>query len=713
MNVIVVGGGIGGMAAALALERRGITVTVLEQAPQLSEVGAGLWLTANAVKVLRHLGVEALVRRRAVEVEGQSYLGFDDGRLLMHTALGSQAEQRYGAPSYFVHRADLLAALHSSLVRTEVRLGAQVVEVQRSADSATVRLESGEHLTADLLIGADGLKSVVREHLFGPQDPRFSDRISWRAVFPYERISHVGLEPNRQHCWFGQGRSTVCYPLRNSRLYNFVGFVPTEEMTRESWTLSGDVAGLRDSFRGACPQLTAIVDAIDEAFVTGLHFRNPLASWHADRVTLLGDAAHPTLPTVGQGATMALEDAVTLAACLSTDDGIAAALARYEVPRIARTSRVLEISRANSHIMNLVEPDHVRARDARFKGFQSIDPVGRAMYEWLWGHDAAADAGRTAAGVVRESGGAIHRERPEARRAVDLWRSVLTPEDRAGGWPGERAAYDRFWSSAFPAPSDVRVQQLGTVRGAFVTGPDGDHGPAVLHLHGGGYVMGSAAASLELTTRLARTIDGCVLTPEYRLAPEHAAPAALMDALAAYRWLLDAGRRSEDIVLFGECAGGGLAIALAVAAKEAGLPQPGGIHVVSPLCDLTLNAHSIDASKGDDPWLDRERLTWMAASNIQTNDPRDWRISPIHADLSGLAPILIHYAADEAVADDAVMMAERARAAGVDVTLLRVEDSVHSFVLFPFLPEAGAALEQTARFLGRTRDLLPLSADDE
>jgi salicylate hydroxylase len=211
--------------------------------------------------------------------------------------------------------------------------------------------------------------------------------------------------------------------------------------------------------------------------------------------------------------------------------------------------------------------------------------------------------------------------------------------------------------------------------------------PVVAYAHGGGWVMGTLDGFDTTCRALANAAGALIASIDYRLAPEHPFPAALEDVLAAYRSVLGA-----RVVVTGECAGGGLAIALAVAARDEGLALPDAIDVVSPFCDLTLSGASIDAPAGPDPWMNRHRLRGMAASYIHGADPADPRISPLFADLRGLPPLTIRAAAGEALADDARRLAEAARAADVDVSLELVEDSVHSFVLFGFLPEAQAAL---------------------
>ncbi|MGH2849803.1 MAG: alpha/beta hydrolase, partial [Solirubrobacteraceae bacterium] len=292
-------------------------------------------------------------------------------------------------------------------------------------------------------------------------------------------------------------------------------------------------------------------------------------------------------------------------------------------------------------------------------------------------------------------------ERPQARRAFELWRAALTLEDRSGLWRGERAGYERFMLEHCAAPADLGVEPVrdGEVAGLLVTPAEADPAsPVVLHLHGGGFVFGSAATSVALTGRLAREVGGRGLTIDYRLAPEHAFPAALEDALAAYRWLRE---RYPDapILVSGECAGGGLAISLAVSLRAAGEPGPSGIHVVSPFCDLTITSPSSLASPATDPWLNRNALFGLAGSYIDDADPANPLISPVHADLSDLPPLYIAAAAGEALRDDATRLAAAARDAGTPVTFDLVEDTIHSFVVFDFLPESRAAIAHAAELL--------------
>jgi salicylate hydroxylase len=395
------------------------------------------------------------------------------------------------------------------------------------------------------------------------------------------------------------------------------------------------------------------------------------------------------------GAAMALEDAVVLARCLERHDGHgAAAFAEYASRRMARTRRMLVASRNNLAFFN--EPDSVQmgARNGRAVGMQRLDPVGETITGWLYVYDAAAPETAAAPEPPR-----LRRE--EARRAADLWRSALTLEDRAGVWRGERAGYARFLLHVCPSPEGVEAEPLacGGVAALRVVPPGGDAGgPVVLHLHGGGYVLGSARASVELAARIARKVGGWVLVPDYRLAPENPFPAALDDSLTAYRWLVEQGVRG--IALSGECAGGALAVSLAARLRDAGEPLPVAIHAVSPFCDLTVSGASAGAAA--DSWFNRDVLRLYAASYLHDADPLAPLVSPVHADLRRLPPLLIHAAAGEALLGDAHALARAAEEAEVDVTLRVVDDSVHSFVLFDFLPEASEALDEFATLLSAT-----------
>ena len=706
MHVAIVGAGIAGLATALTLLREGIDVTVLERTAALQGEGAGIQLASNGMKVLNRLGLEAPIAAVSSRPERVDYVDLESGRLLISRPLGDEALARYGAPAYQIHRGDLLDVLVGALPAGIIRTGARVVAVEQDDESATVRLESGEIIRADAVVGADGIHSTLREALFGRQDTRFANLLSWRALIPAERLGDAGLAANGSYAWAGPGRTVVAYWVRPGEVFNFVGTVPADEVRRESWSEAGDVSELRESFRGAEPRLLEIVRQVEAPFITGLYFRDPLEHWSAGRITLLGDAAHTMLPFLAQGGCQGIEDGQVLARCLARHGagGIPAALTEYEQRRRPRTMRVQSAARAAVRQLHEPDPARIRARNGQWAGTAKLDPVSEATWGWLYRYDAVQEADvplDQVQGMAAVFEG-VRMQRPVAQEAFDLRLKAFTPEDTARGVDGLREGYDRFLSGNFPIAEDrvVTPLQADGLRGLWV---DGERGGSrvVLHCHGGGYVIGSAHGSLEYAARLADAVGGRCLTLDYRLAPEHPFPAALEDARAAYAQLLDQGVAPGNILLSGGSSGGGLALALAVALRDAGQPLPAGIVAVSPFVDLTLSGPSIDLCAGRDPTATRDGLTVMAGSYFQEAEPTDPLVSPLLADLSGLPPLLLQAARNEGLASDTTRLAEKAAASGVDVETHLYDDSVHVFALYPFLPEAGQALERIAAFATR------------
>jgi salicylate hydroxylase len=683
------------MAAAIALERAGLDPHVYERASALTEIGAGLGLTSNAMKAMNHLGASDFVRTTGVPVDATQWRSMADGQPLFEMEHGG-LEDHYGEQYVCLHRADLLESLERLVPPERVRLNSRLVDLEETADGVTARFADGHEAQGDLLVGADGLRSTVRALLFGEQEARFTGVACWRALIPLENMP-PGFG-DQIVVWFGTGRHCMTYPVRDD-LVAFNGFVPADEVHLEEWGPSGDLAHLRRSFGDAHPDVLGLIDGISQVLITPIYFRDPLPVWGTRRVTLLGDAAHPAPSSAGQGAAMALEDALMLAACLDRDD-LPVALEDYSSRRRPRTARMLVAARTNLKMFNEPEPIQMAARNGRLQGMLRLDPLGEASVGWLYAHDpvAAAAEAKPAPPVAER-----HMERADAQRAADLWRGALVLEDRAGVWRGERAGYERFLGEMFPPAPDLAIEEIDCdgVPSVRITPPQAETGTVVLHLHGGGFTMGSARGSAELAGRLARAVGGWALAPDYRLAPEHPFPAALDDALTAYRWLR---REHPDarVVVSGEGAGGGLVVSLAVALRDAGERLPDLLHAVSPFCDLTVTAASAKNPAGPDPWHDAARLRVLAASYLHGTDPATPLASPVHADLTGLPPLLIQAAAGEALADDARNLHDAAERAGVDVTLELVQDTVHSFALFDFLPEARTALERFAARVGAT-----------
>lgn len=706
-KAIVVGAGIGGMTAALALRAKGVEVQVLEQAETLKEIGAGIQIAANGAIVMRHLGLGDALEAAAVKPLSYDYRELETGRMLIRAPLGPEAAARYGAPLYNIHRADLIAMLFQALPAGTVRLGAKCTGFEQDNAGAQVRLASGETLRADALIGADGIHSAVRRHLRGEEQTHFANLLMWRALIPAARIASLALE-ERGNYWTGPGRTIISYWVRPGNLYSLLAAVPVTEVHRESWAESGDVGELRRSFHGAEPRVTRMLEEVDSSFITGMYYRDPADWWTRGRISLLGDAAHPMVPYLAQGACQAMEDAWTLATCLAKASAasVPQALQEYETRRRPRTTRVQAGARAMVKLVHESDAGRIRSRNGRWKGMMRIDPLGETTWAFVWDYNVLKAVEEPAGNVLgltalREG---KRMQRPESQRAFDLWKNAFTQEDIARGHDGLREAYDRFLLTNFPPPADLKVAALDLegvaalqVSGGQRPGAAAD-APTVLHFHGGGYMIGSARASVEYAGRLARAVGGCCVTVEYRLAPEHPYPAALIDAMEAYRALLGRGIPASSIILSGESSGGGLALALALALRGAGDPLPAGLIAICPFADLTLRGASVKQFSGDDPAAHRDSLTYMAASYFQAHEPTDPLVSPVFGSLAGLPPMFISATQGEVLESDATRLAEQAKADGADVTLHLVPDSVHVFTVFPFLPEARTTLQQIGRW---------------
>jgi salicylate hydroxylase len=705
MKVVIVGGGIGGLTTALALLRHGIEPIVLERAPQLTEVGAGVQIAANGTIVLRELGLEPALARMATVPERFDYLELSTGRLLYVAPLGKEAEARYGALLYNVHRADLIDLLAQALPPGVIRLGAQCASISQDDEGACVTLQNGEVIRGDAVIGADGIHSAVRTALRGPEEKQFANILMWRSLIPADRLTGLKL-PVAGNNWFGVGRNIVSYWVRPD-LYSILASVPATEVSRESWTQSGDVAQLRRSFAGSEPTVQKMLEAVDSTFITGMYHRDPIEHWSTGRIALLGDAAHAMVPYLAQGACQAIEDAWVLATCLEKHGraGVPDALLEYERRRQPRTTRIQAGARFVVDWAHEPDEARVRQRNGRLKGLSRIDPLAEASWSFAWGHDILEAAKLPPGEVVGLSAAREGKrmERPESQRAFDLWKGVFKPDDIARGDRGQRVAYERFLMEQFPAPAgtDVADVDLYGVNSLRVVAAGAAQMATMLHFHGGGYVLGSAKSSVEYASRLSRALNGPCYTVDYRLAPEHPYPAAFDDAFSAYRGLLASGVDPSTVFLSGESSGGGLALALAAALRRAGLPLPAGVIAICPLTDLTLGGPSVIANSGDDPAANRETLSNLVASYFQGHEPTDPMVSPLFADLADLPPVFLSAVKGEVLESDTTRFAERATAAGANVTLRMVADSVHVFTLFPFLPETAGTLEEIGQWSRR------------
>ncbi|HEU5107572.1 MAG TPA: FAD-dependent monooxygenase [Micromonosporaceae bacterium] len=385
-RVAVVGGGVGGLSAALSLLAEGFDVQVYEQTPRLREVGAGVQVSPNASRVLHRLGLADALAATGVTPLAWHQRRWDDGRTLLRAPLAEAMEAVYGFPHYQMHRADLLAALAAAVPAERLHLDHRLTGLADLGDRVRARFVNGASAEADALIGADGIHSAVRGLLFGPESPRFTGCVAYRGLIPADRLRHLGLEVTGQ-VWLGPGQHFVHYFVSAGRLVNFVAIVERDAWTSESWTDRGDLADALAAFAGWHPQVREIIGAADETYVWALLDRAPLPRWSSNRVTLLGDACHAMLPFMAQGAAQAIEDGAALAACLRADPDVPAALRRYERIRLPRTSRVQAMSAGNKIRFHLPDGPEQRERDERLAAGSAAWAFNAAG--WLYEHDAA------------------------------------------------------------------------------------------------------------------------------------------------------------------------------------------------------------------------------------------------------------------------------------------------------------------------------------
>lgn len=365
MNIAIIGAGMGGLAAAAALRKQGIAVTVYEQAKQFTRLGAGIQIGCNAMHVLRGLGLEPMLRAETFYPRSWNNRHWKTGEVLFDMVFGPQAEAKYGAPYLLAHRGDLHAALASAVPAASIRLDHRLAGLEQTPDGVRLTFTNGGIAEADALIGADGVNSIVRTTLFGDSEPRFAGRIAYRTVYPARLLD--GFDMGDCTKWWGEDRHIVMYPVKpdRSEVY-FVTSQPEPEYGRESWSEKGDVKVLRAAFEGFHADVQRVLAACPEVHKRVLVDREPLARWIEGRVALLGDACHPMTPYMAQGAAMAIEDAAILSRCLADvdRDGTAGALRTYETTRQDRTARVQLTSRQNSWGKGVTDTDWVYGYNA-------------------------------------------------------------------------------------------------------------------------------------------------------------------------------------------------------------------------------------------------------------------------------------------------------------------------------------------------------------
>ena len=374
MRAVIVGAGIGGLTTALCLHKFGWQVRIVEKSDGIDEVGAGIQLSPNAMKVFEKLDldreiVDAGFLPEAIEMR----LGIS-GMRLIRSEVKRGCIRRYGSPYVHIHRADLIdvlvRAVNSRLSKDAIALNSEFEAYENEEDEVTVSCAGQKQIECDLLIGADGIHSSVRTQFLGSVRPSFTGNVAWRAVVPVESLKNSVPDPTA--CiWVGRRKHAVTYLLRNGELANLVAVVEQNEWTKEDWTVEGSREEALKDFEGWHPTITSILEKSDRLYKWALFDRHPLTRWSDGRVVIIGDAAHPMLPFLAQGGAMSIEDAWALANCVSRDNSIKVSLNDFYKMRINRTTMIQKMSRKNGRLF------HLRALSNRIVSYLPIWILGK------------------------------------------------------------------------------------------------------------------------------------------------------------------------------------------------------------------------------------------------------------------------------------------------------------------------------------------------
>jgi salicylate hydroxylase len=389
LEIAIVGGGIGGLTAALALRARGLHATIYEQASELREIGAGVSINPNATMLLQRIGLEDGIAKIGCRITG----------LVMRTSAGELTEQSArpstGVQAYNVHRAEFLKLLVSALPEGTLHLGHRLSAAEEEIDRVRLTFANNATVTADVVIGADGIHSVLKRLIGLQANPSSEGIMAYRGLIPIEKLAWAKGIAGRMSRWVGKGRSFLCYPVSSGRLMNLVAFVPTTLESEESWTAPGDLEALRAEYAGWDDPVIETIGALDETFRWGIYDRAPLPYWSVGRMTLLGDAAHAMVPHLGQGAAQAIEDGFTLAVFLegATRHDVPKRLKAYESARLAWTSRIQTMARETGRFFRaefeneerdrftakwMATNDQIRAHDAEKTAKEALAQVQAA-----------------------------------------------------------------------------------------------------------------------------------------------------------------------------------------------------------------------------------------------------------------------------------------------------------------------------------------------
>ena len=403
MRVLVAGAGIAGLTTALVFRRMGHDVHVLERAAQFSEVGAGIQIGPNGARLLHQLGLESVLKKVATVPEYGVLRYGKSGHRIARFPLGSSSQRRYNYPYYHIYRADLIEVIRAALVgaensggSVEITFNSEVRVLEDQGGEPRLVTTEGDEYKADLIVGSDGLSSALRNYVVGRENPEYSGLVAWRGLVPLSELADH-TEFQRPGIWTGKGRHIVTYPLDKRGMCNFVAVAPASASKLESWSVqSSEVEKdqLRQAFAGWNIVNQAIIDKLTTSNTWGLYTRQTPKVWYKKRVVLVGDSAHPMLPTMAQGAVMAIEDAYVLGGLLGTtstenNESISGALSQYQNLREARVRLVHRQAQRNA------DHFHMRNRISSLVGNMSLQIMGRASetvlenkYAWIFGYDA-------------------------------------------------------------------------------------------------------------------------------------------------------------------------------------------------------------------------------------------------------------------------------------------------------------------------------------
>jgi salicylate hydroxylase len=389
LDVVIVGGGIGGLFAANALCAKDVQVSLYEQAPAIGEVGAGVFLTPNSVRHLQRIGLEPAVEKWGARVGTDSRYFRHDGAPIAPVQVTDSSGWN---ATFGMHRADLVDMLAEALPAGVLHCGHRCIAFEQDGNIARVSFANGASAQSDLVIGADGIHSELRPYVFDSSEPVFSGSVAYRGLVPHERVPDWPID--RWQMWLGTGRHFLAFPVRAGKLINYVGFVPSDKQMKESWTAPGDPDVLRRAFAGWDPRIHQLLNEVQQTFRWALYDREPLPIWTSKRLTLLGDAAHPMLPHLGQGANQSIEDGMALATILAHADRASApqALLAYERLRRERVAQVQRGARENGLRYDAAYSD-LGVRDAEITAHATFR-------KRLYDHDVVPDAQAAAAALT-------------------------------------------------------------------------------------------------------------------------------------------------------------------------------------------------------------------------------------------------------------------------------------------------------------------------